>query len=116
MHTVSVTISNQYKDSGFDDNSVVQIPHEGVLFTELASAGFELASGCLAGSCGVCQAFIIENEENLKAPSAVEQDTITHLKQRYLDVFGTDAPHPIRLLCRAKVIGDIKIAPFVIRK
>ncbi len=73
------------------------------IFDSLENQGLQLPHGCLAGSCGACRIEVLEGAENLKAPSAVELDTINHIKKN----LGTD--RNIRLSCRAKIIGDITI-------
>jgi ferredoxin len=75
-----------------------------ILYDELERQGLVLPHGCLAGSCGSCRIEILEGAENLSIPGAVESDTISHIKQNY------DSNKIVRLSCRAKVNGDIKIA------
>lgn len=87
------------KDQKFD----VEKGH--ILFDELERQGLSLPHGCLAGSCGSCRIEILEGAENLSNPGAVETDTIEHIKQNYSGLNKI-----IRLSCRAKVMGDIKIA------
>ncbi len=75
-----------------------------LLFDELERLGCVLPHGCLAGSCGSCHIEILEGAENLSPPGAVESDTISALQKNY-----TGLNKIIRLSCRAKVLGDIKI-------
>ncbi|MCP4912698.1 MAG: (2Fe-2S)-binding protein [Oligoflexia bacterium] len=77
-------------------------------------AGQELPHGCLAGSCGSCRILVIEGEENLSSPSAIERDTISHISDPYIEKFGEEffSDKSIRLSCRAKIKGegDVKFA------
>lgn len=75
-----------------------------ILFDELERQGLSLPHGCLAGSCGSCRIEILEGAENLSKPGAVETDTIHHIEQNYSGLNKI-----IRLSCRAKVLGDVKI-------
>jgi len=79
---------------------------DATIYDSLESQGFELPHGCLAGSCGACRIEIIEGAENLKTPSAVESDTIDHIKKNLVN----NPSKNIRLSCRAKIIGDITIS------
>ena len=79
------------------------------LFDELALQNIIWPHGCLAGSCGACRTEIIEGSENLSAPSAVEKDTLEKIREEQNE---EQRLHPMRLACRAKIAGDIKIKPF----
>lgn len=83
-----------------------------ILFDELERQGLVLPHGCLAGSCGSCRIEILEGAENLAMPGAVESDTIEAIKTNYCDTNHGDLVlnKNIRLSCRARVQGDIKIA------
>lgn len=82
------------------------------IFDELEKQGHVLPHGCLAGSCGSCRIEIIEGAHNLTPPSAVEADTIQSIKNNYYEAHKSSALEnkAIRLSCRAKVLGNIKIA------
>lgn len=98
MPTVSVANDklNNKEDLKFEVN-------EGqILFDELERQDHILPHGCLAGSCGSCRIEIIEGAENLSPQGAVETDTINSIK-------GNHPGKTIRLSCRAKVLGNIKI-------
>ncbi len=84
-----------------------------ILYDALSSLGEELPHGCLAGSCGACKVFVLEGHENLKAPGAIEQNTIEAVSDELSQTKGIDYVENkvIRLSCRAKVLGDICIAP-----
>lgn len=95
-------------------NQVFEVEEGEVLFDSLDNLGEKLPHGCLAGSCGACRVEIIEGEDNLKAPSPVEQNTIDAIKENYEKRNGKGSlkGRTIRLACRARVLGDIKFKPF----
>lgn len=76
-----------------------------IVFDELERLGLLLPHGCLAGSCGSCRIEILEGAENLSPLGAVETDTVDAIN-RSAGVVNKN----IRLSCRAKIYGDIKIA------
>lgn len=82
-----------------------------ILFDELERQGLILPHGCLAGSCGSCRIEILEGAENLSLPGAVEADTVEAIKNNYCEKNQSEvvANKNIRLSCRAKVLGDVKI-------
>lgn len=90
--------------SANEKDRIFEIKKDQILFDELERLGFLLPHGCLAGSCGSCRIEILEGAENLSIAGAVEADTIEGLKKIY------SATKHIRLSCRARVLGDIKIA------
>jgi ferredoxin len=104
MPTVLVkNLSEQITEKKFELNS------EEIIYDGLQRQGLELPHGCLAGSCGACRIEILEGENNLKPPSAVEADTIKHI-QNTLSQKSNNAEYMtknIRLSCRARVLGDI---------
>lgn len=83
-----------------------------ILFDELELQGLVLPHGCLAGSCGSCRIDVLDGAENLSPPGAVETDTVEAIKKNYCDSGRSHlvTNKDIRLSCRAKVLGDIKIA------
>ena len=85
-----------------------------ILFDALSNQGVTLPHGCLAGSCGACRIEIIEGNENLKPPSAIEQNTIDAIRQNYVRIHGTNSldNRDVRLSCRARVQGNIKFKKF----
>jgi ferredoxin len=89
----------------FDKRELVEVQSGKILYDELEAHGLILPHGCLAGSCGSCRIEIIEGAENLAPPGAVEMDTIESLKKNYPE------NKVIRLSCRAKVLGNVTIAP-----
>jgi ferredoxin len=95
------------------NNQKFEVKKGEILFDALDNLGEQLAHGCLAGSCGVCKIEVLENPENLQEASAVEKDTISAIKTNYERIHGAGSAENkvIRLSCRAKVIGDVKIAP-----
>lgn len=100
MPTVLVKASSpSEKDQKFE------VTEGKILFDELERQGLLLPHGCLAGSCGSCRIEVLEGAENLSKPGPVESDTIAQLKQDS-SVLNKIV---IRLSCRAKVLGDIKI-------
>ncbi len=57
---------------------------------------------------------IIEGEDNLKKPSAVEQNTIEAIIEVYEKKNGEGSlkGRTVRLACRASVLGDVKVKSF----
>ncbi len=104
MPTVSVVRSTE-------EMAEFEIPSGEVLFDSLDNLGETLPHGCLAGSCGSCRILVIEGKENLSPPSAIEQDTINHIRISYGEKFGEAylQGKTIRLSCRARVQGNVKI-------
>ena len=81
-----------------------EVPGEKSLHQEIQNLGTELPFGCLAGSCGACRIEILEGIENLTSPSVIEKNTATHLAETMkLD------PDKVRLACRAKANGPVRI-------
>ena len=89
-----------------------QIDKGSILFDALADQGLKLPHGCLAGSCGSCRILIIEGRENVATPGVIEENTIESLIEDYTSRKGADfvSQKVIRLSCRTKVLGDIKVA------
>ena len=83
-----------------------------IIFDELERQGLVLPHGCLAGSCGSCRIEVLEGAENLSPLGAVEKDTVESIIKNYCDTNRSELVlnKNIRLSCRAKVLGDIKIA------
>jgi ferredoxin len=83
-----------------------------LIFDELESQNIQLPHGCLAGSCGVCRIEILEGENNLSPQSTVETDTILAIKKNYHETNRAElvTNKCIRLSCRARVMGDVKIS------
>jgi ferredoxin len=84
--------------------------HE-ILYNALEEQGECLPHGCLSGSCGACRIVVLEGNTNLSEPKTIEQDTIDSLTGEYEAREGKDFldGKQIRLSCRARVLGDIKI-------
>lgn len=99
------TVSIEQETERFQVNSGETI------YDALQGQGRELPHGCLAGSCGACRIIISEGVENLAPASPVEQDTIDSVLINYQRLKGEEylKGETIRLSCRAKVLGDIKI-------
>ena len=79
-----------------------------VLYDGLERQGLELPHGCLAGACGACKVVVLEGAAHLDEPGVVEKNS--------LEAIYRDFPHAkgkaIRLSCRARVLGKVKITPF----
>lgn len=79
-----------------------------VLFEGLERLGLRLPHGCLAGACGACKVVVLEGDENLEPSGVIEDNTLNSIYQ--------DNPRAknkvIRLSCRAKVLGSVKLRPF----
>ncbi|MBI2520003.1 MAG: (2Fe-2S)-binding protein [Bdellovibrio sp.] len=105
MPTVSLVSS---KKDPAEDPIQCTIDKGQTIYDGFIQHGHELPHGCLAGSCGSCKVEIISGMENLKPPGVIESDTIKSIlgtcKKRPLN--------PIRLACRAKVLGDVTLQVF----
>jgi ferredoxin len=95
-----------------DQNLSVEINKNDILFNALDDKGIKLPHGCLAGSCGACRIEILEGKENLLPPGMIETNTINSLKDYYKKNNSSEQVEEkcLRLSCRAKIIGDIKIS------
>ena len=82
-----------------------------IIFDELDRQGLALPHGCLAGSCGSCRIEILQGAENLSEMGPVEKDTVAAIKKTYCETNRAElvVNKNIRLSCRAKIQGDIKI-------
>ena len=101
-----VSIEGESKEYELNENDV--------LFDALDNQGLTLPHGCLAGACGACRIEVLEGKENLKEPSTIELDTLDSVKQNYERIHGAGSvgEREIRLSCRAKILGNIKIKKF----
>lgn len=99
MPTVSVILQ--------DSEKTIEISGTDTIFNELDDKDLKLPAGCLSGSCGTCKIEVLEGAENLKEPSAVEKNTIESIQETYPNL----KEKTIRLSCRAKATGDVKIKP-----
>lgn len=95
-------------------NLEFEIEEGQIVFDALDNQGEKMPHGCLAGSCGACRIEILEGEQNLKPPSAIELNTIESIRENYETKHGEGSlkNRVIRLACRARVLGDVKIKPF----
>lgn len=101
MHTVSL----------LDENKEFEVKDKAIIFDALEDQGEALPHGCLSGSCGACRIEIVEGSENLHKPSMIEENTIQAINDNHKRIHGNDSVDGriIRLACRAKVHGDVKI-------
>ncbi|MDH5414224.1 MAG: (2Fe-2S)-binding protein [Flavobacteriaceae bacterium] len=90
---------------------VYQVSENERIFDALEKRGKELPHGCLAGSCGACRVEILNGAENLSEPDILESNTIKAIIDNYERMHGKGSAKGkvIRLSCRAKILGDIKI-------
>lgn len=110
MPTVSVV---EIDDSGNEiegSEKNFQVDTGDVIFDALDNKGCKLPHGCLSGSCGSCRIMVIDGENNLANMSVIESNTVNSIVEDYKSsnieyVKGK----PVRLSCRARVNGDIKI-------
>lgn len=100
-------------ESGEIEEKEFQVEEGGILFDQLDQQGEVLPHGCLAGSCGSCRINVLEGQDSLKQPSAVEQDTLKTICETYQEKYGDEflKDKHIRLACRARVLGNVKITP-----
>jgi len=104
MPTALVKLKNWPKKNQ-DSTQEFQVEIEQKLFDGLQNLGTELPFGCLAGSCGSCKIEVLEGAENLSPMSVVEADTVKSIREK----FETNPQIPVRLSCRAKVLGPVTI-------
>lgn len=97
----NVLISNAKAISDKDCLSI-EIQDNGIIYDELEKAQIILPHGCLSGSCGACCVEILKGMENLSKPSSIEENTLSDLRR-------DKQIENLRLSCRAKILGDIKI-------
>ncbi len=111
MPTVSVREMND--NNTLDDNLATncEVAEGEILFDELEKQEIKLPHGCLAGSCGSCRVWVVEGAEQLKDPSAIEQNTIDAITQTYNETVGSEflEGKVLRLSCRARIQGSGKI-------
>ena len=108
MPTVSVVALDDNAERVGQDIENFEVSLGEVVYDGIENGGKELPHGCLAGSCGTCRIVVLEGAENLKAPSAVEQDTLSTIKATYETTKGPDflKDKEIRLSCRARLEKD----------
>jgi ferredoxin len=96
------------------NSETYELDSEQLIYDGLELKGHELPHGCLAGSCGACRIEILEGSENIKAPSAIESNTLEAIRENYEKINGEGSLNgkTIRLACRSRILGDIKIKPF----
>ena len=85
-----------------------------IIYDACERQGLKLPHGCLAGSCGTCRCYILSGNENLSPPSAVEEDTLKHLTEKYAEKYGNGflQGKTIRLSCRCKILErEVVIKP-----
>lgn len=113
MPIVSIIVPKEDGSTCNDEEKSFEVEENGVIYDELEAQGHKLPHGCLSGSCGTCRVLVIEGQENLKEPSFIEKDTLHSICESYRKEKGEDflKGKTIRLSCRARVIGDIKICP-----
>lgn len=111
MHTVSLLKVTESGETLNEECLNFEVEDGMILWEALEESGEKLPSGCLAGSCGSCRINVLEGAENLSKLSVIENDTIEHLKGSYLESHGEEwvGGKNIRLSCRAKVKGNVKI-------
>ncbi len=118
MPTVSVKNinDNEELDENSEQNFDVNIGQ--LLYDELEAQGHQLPHGCLAGSCGSCRVWVIEGEDQLAPPGAIEQDTLDSIRLTYAETRGEAflQGRKLRLSCRARIQGDGKIVIAPLKK
>ena len=90
------------------DHKNYEVKTDSIVYDALLDHGLDLPHGCLSGSCGACRIQVIDGLENLTPPSFIEKNTLESLKHE----FNLNEDFPLRLACRAKVIGDVKIKSY----
>lgn len=105
MHIALLTEENEEKKFEVNEGELI--------WDELERLGTKLPAGCLAGSCGTCRINVLQGEKNLAPKGAIETETVNHLMDQYKKKYGEDflKDKNIRLACRARIKGNIKITP-----
>lgn len=113
MPIVSIAALKEDGSTCNDEEKSFEVEENGVIYDELESQGLKLPHGCLSGACGTCRILVLEGQENLKEPSFIEKDTLSSIYESYKKEKGEEflKGKTIRLSCRARVVGDIKICP-----
>lgn len=95
-------------------NLVFEVEENEIVFDALDNQGETLPHGCLSGSCGACRIEVCKGHENLAPMSAMEQNTVEAITEYLTKTKGEDymKGRPLRLACRARVLGDITIKPY----
>lgn len=105
MPTVSVFAKNS--EGKLIPSGEYKVQTGQVIFDQLDAQGVILPHGCLAGSCGSCRTIILSGNDQLAPKSAIETDTVNHLKSSYPQKYSGDTE--LRLTCRARIVGEGKI-------
>lgn len=97
-----------------DKNIEKNLKENEIIYNGLEDQGVVLQHGCLSGSCGACKIEIIEGKENITPPGAIEENTIAAICEDYKNRLGeaSIAGKTIRLSCRTKILGNVKIKEF----
>ncbi len=105
MHTVSLVTEKEEKKFEVNEGELI--------WDELERQGTKLPAGCLAGSCGTCRINVLEGADSLAPKGAIETETTNHLMDQYRKKYGEEflKDKNIRLACRARIKGSIKITP-----
>lgn len=105
MPTVSLVTEKEEKKFEVQDGELI--------WDELDRLGTKLPAGCLAGSCGTCRINVLEGSDSLVPKGAIETETVNHLMDQYKKKYGEDflKDKTIRLACRARIKGNLKITP-----
>ena len=112
MPTVSVVEIDENGKEITDSAKEFQVDTGEILFDSIDNQGCKLPHGCLAGSCGSCRVLILEGEDNFSPPSVIEANTVENIIDDYKKSGSTIASeNKVRLSCRARITGDVKIAP-----
>lgn len=118
MPSVSVLEMNDNNVLEEDSAQNYEVTEGEILFDELEKQQIKLPHGCLAGSCGSCRVWVIEGADQLKAPSAIEQNTLDAITQTYKETNGEKfiEGKVLRLSCRARIQGQGKIVIAALKK
>ncbi|PIP89883.1 MAG: hypothetical protein COW01_06455 [Bdellovibrionales bacterium CG12_big_fil_rev_8_21_14_0_65_38_15] len=118
MPTVSVCEMNDNNTLDQESSKNCTVNEGEILFDELEKQEIKLPHGCLAGSCGSCRVWVVEGADQLKEPSAIEQNTLDAITQTYNETVGSEflEGKVLRLSCRARVQGSGKIVIAPLKK
>ncbi|MBK5937204.1 MAG: (2Fe-2S)-binding protein [Halorhodospira halophila] len=86
----------------FKDIDLTVSAPAGTRIIELSEkVGSGIVYGCREGDCGTCLCKVLDGEENLSAPSEVEQKL---LREHF-------AGKQQRIACQAQILGDVTLKP-----
>lgn len=96
------------------EDETYEVAENEIIFDSLQDQGKTLPHGCLSGSCGACRIEVCKGIENLAPMGTIESNTVESILEHLQKIKGEDyiKNRPMRLACRARVLGDIEIKQY----